>query len=151
MQQTLPGSGTQAAASQHHNRIPANARPARYPAALLHTLQPRRPFSSHQQQPRRVLTAVAAAVAAPEKPRAQKKKPAFPFARIAGQDDMKLALLLNVVDPGIGGVLVMGDRGTGKSVAVSGPCGSPSQWPVASTPGSDRLGGSGMTTCCITH
>lgn len=39
--------------------------------------------------------------AAPEKP-AAKKKPAFPFTRLAGQEDMKLALLLNVVDPSIG-------------------------------------------------
>ncbi len=47
-----------------------------------------------------------------------RRRPNFPFARIAGQSDMKLALLLNVVDPGIGGVLIMGDRGCGKSVAV---------------------------------
>lgn len=46
-------------------------------------------------------------------------KPPFPFVRIAGQEDMKLALMLNVVDPNIGGCLIMGDRGTGKSVAVS--------------------------------
>lgn len=44
--------------------------------------------------------------------------PAFPFVRIAGQTDMKLALMLNVIDPRIGGVLIMGDRGTGKSIAV---------------------------------
>lgn len=44
--------------------------------------------------------------------------PSFPFVRIAGQDEMKLALMLNVIDSKIGGVLVMGDRGTGKSVAV---------------------------------
>ncbi|KAJ9528348.1 hypothetical protein QJQ45_014316 [Haematococcus lacustris] len=46
------------------------------------------------------------------------KNPSFPFTKIADQAEMKLALLLNVVDPNIGGVLVMGDRGTGKSVAV---------------------------------
>ncbi|KFM23811.1 Magnesium-chelatase subunit ChlI [Auxenochlorella protothecoides] len=40
------------------------------------------------------------------------------LARIAGQEELKLALLLNVVDPSIGGALIMGDRGTGKSVAV---------------------------------
>ena len=45
--------------------------------------------------------------------------PSFPFVRLAGQDDMKLALMLNVIDSRIGGVLIMGDRGTGKSVAVS--------------------------------
>lgn len=45
--------------------------------------------------------------------------PSFPFVRIAGQEEMKLALMLNVIDSKIGGVLIMGDRGTGKSVAVS--------------------------------
>ncbi|GJU52439.1 magnesium-chelatase subunit ChlI, chloroplastic [Tanacetum coccineum] len=40
------------------------------------------------------------------------------FAAIVGQDEMKLCLLLNVIDPKIGGVMIMGDRGTGKSTTV---------------------------------
>lgn len=41
----------------------------------------------------------------------------FPFSAIVGQDEMKLALLIASVDPSIGGVMVFGDRGTGKSTA----------------------------------
>jgi len=44
--------------------------------------------------------------------------PNYPFTAIVGQFELKLSLLLCVVDPGIGGVMVMGHRGTGKSTAV---------------------------------
>ena len=42
----------------------------------------------------------------------------FPFSAIVGQDEMKQALLIAAVDPAIGGVMVFGDRGTGKSTAA---------------------------------
>ena len=42
----------------------------------------------------------------------------FPFTSIIGQEEMKLSLILNVIDPKIGGVMIMGDRGTGKSTIV---------------------------------
>lgn len=45
-------------------------------------------------------------------------KTLFPFSAIVAQDEMKLALLIAAVDPSVGGVLVLGDRGTGKSTAV---------------------------------
>ncbi len=45
-------------------------------------------------------------------------KTPFPFSAIVGQTDMKQAMVLTAIDPGIGGVLVFGDRGTGKSTAV---------------------------------
>jgi len=44
--------------------------------------------------------------------------PIFPFTAIVGQEEMKLALQLNVIDPKIGGVIIMGDRGTGKSTTI---------------------------------
>ena len=42
----------------------------------------------------------------------------YPFSAIIGQEKMKTALLLNAVDPSIGGVLISGHKGTGKSTAV---------------------------------
>ncbi len=42
----------------------------------------------------------------------------FPFSAIVGQEEMKLAVILTAIDASIGGVLVFGDRGTGKSTAV---------------------------------
>jgi magnesium chelatase subunit D len=46
------------------------------------------------------------------------KRKTIPFTSIVGQDDMKFALILNAINPRIGGVLIRGDKGTAKSTAV---------------------------------
>jgi magnesium chelatase subunit I len=51
-------------------------------------------------------------------PMASNTRPVFPFTAIVAQEEMKLALIVTAVDPTIGGVLVFGDRGTGKSTAI---------------------------------
>ena len=53
-----------------------------------------------------------------EKIKVENERPVFPFTAIIGQEQMKLALILNVIDPRIGGVMIMGDRGTGKSTTL---------------------------------
>ena len=47
-----------------------------------------------------------------------KRPPVYPFTAIVGQDKMKIALILNAIDMRIGGVLIRGERGTGKSTAA---------------------------------
>ena len=47
-----------------------------------------------------------------------KRQGTFPFTAIIGQEDMKKALVLNVVNPRLGGVLIQGEKGTAKSTAV---------------------------------
>jgi magnesium chelatase subunit I len=59
-------------------------------------------------------------------------RPVYPFSAIVGQDEMKLALLLVAIDPSIGGVMVFGDRGTGKSTAVRALAGLLPQMKVVS-------------------
>lgn len=46
--------------------------------------------------------------------------PQYPFAAVVGQERMKAALIVNIIDPSIGGVLIRGEKGTAKSTAVRG-------------------------------
>ena len=54
----------------------------------------------------------------PTAPLLSARRIVFPFTAIVGQEEMKLALLLNAIEPRIGGVMIMGDRGTGKSTTI---------------------------------
>ena len=47
-----------------------------------------------------------------------KRMSVYPFTAIVGQDDMKMSLILNVINPSLGGVLIKGEKGTAKSTAV---------------------------------
>lgn len=47
-----------------------------------------------------------------------KQRAVYPFAALVGQEKMKLALILNVINPGLSGVLIRGEKGTAKSTAV---------------------------------
>ena len=98
-----------------HRRAPrlSSLAPCRGWGCLVRSQQSRQSTRLH----RHTVAAVVAAVVA-ERAKPVERIPSLPFVKIAGQEDMKLAILLNVVDPKIGGVLIMGDRGTGKSVAV---------------------------------
>ncbi len=70
---------------------------------------------------------------------------AFPFSAIVGQDEMKQALLIAATDATVGGVLVFGDRGTGKSTAVRALAGLLPGMPVVTgcpyncAPGSEAM------------
>ncbi len=56
--------------------------------------------------------------ATPAGPQMGSERPVYPFSAIVGQEKMKLALILNAIHPAIGGVLIRGEKGTGKSTAV---------------------------------
>lgn len=54
----------------------------------------------------------------PRTPTPANSKPNYPFTAIVAQDELKLSLMLAIIAPSIGGVMIMGHRGTGKSTAV---------------------------------
>lgn len=71
-----------------------------------------------RRQKRSVQRTVVQAVKEADAKVVKEARPVFPFAAIVGQAEMKLSLILNVIDPKIGGVMIMGDRGTGKTTTI---------------------------------
>src|SRR5262249_29341471 len=69
-------------------------------------------------KPRKTRAAAIAGSASKNRDEFARSTVSYPFTAIVGQEEMKLALLLSVIDPNIGGVVIMGHRGTGKSTAV---------------------------------
>lgn len=51
-----------------------------------------------------------------------KRTAVYPFTAIVGQEEMKLSLILNVINPALGGVLIKGEKGTAKIYRCSRSC-----------------------------
>lgn len=88
-----------------------------------HSFSLKRLFGGQSQNGRSVASAVLDETTersdrSPDSAPVKEGKPVFPFTAIVGQEALKLSLQLCVIDPTIGGVLVMGHRGTAKSTAV---------------------------------
>ncbi len=85
-----------------------------------------------------------------QNPKPASAAPVYPFAALVGQEQMKLALIINVVNPLVGGVLIRGEKGTAKSTAVRALAQLlPEQRVVADCPYScDPAGGAGLCADC---
>lgn len=70
----------------------------------------------------------------------------FPFSAIVGQAELKLSLILAAVNPSIGGVLALGDRGTGKSTAIRSLASLLPEVPISDDPLIDPSPEPGATT-----
>jgi len=89
-------------------------------AAAIGLRRTKRPSTARARRGAVTLVPRAVAEGAPQTKAAvaDEERPVFPFSAIVGQQEMKLALILNVIDPKIGGVMILGDRGTGKTTTI---------------------------------